>query len=70
VKKGGEKENMVKKYICDVICPYCNETLSVNKEVEVISPMVPAEKTERYYGERVTQTTLDRHIEEEKEDES
>lgn len=54
---------MVKKYICNVICPYCEKILSVNKEVEIKAPMIPAEKTEWYYAEMVTQTTLDQHIE-------
>jgi 3-methyladenine DNA glycosylase AlkC len=60
---------MVKKWICDVQCPWCDKMLSVNKEVEVISPMIPAEKEERYYSERLAQTTLDQHKKEPSEDE-
>jgi len=50
------------KYVARITCPYCDKIISVNREVTVKVPMVPAEKEERYFGERVTQTTLDQDL--------
>jgi hypothetical protein len=57
---GNEKmnKNQKKKLVCEVECPNCSQKLVILREVEIIQPMVPAEKTERYFAEKSTQTTL------------
>lgn len=46
------------KLICEVQCPWCNESLVVIKETEVIVPAEPAEKTETFKTAKATQTKL------------
>jgi hypothetical protein len=51
-------KNLKKKLVCEVDCPNCGQKLVILREVEIIQPMVPAEKKERYFAEKSTQTTL------------
>jgi DNA-directed RNA polymerase subunit RPC12/RpoP len=47
-----------KQVVCEIDCPHCSEKIIVLREVEILSPAVPAEKQERFYAEKSTQTTL------------
>lgn len=46
------------KLLCEVQCPWCNESLMVIKETEIIVPAEPAEKKEIFKTAKVAQTKL------------
>lgn len=47
-----------KSLICKIGCPYCEKSIEVFKETEVIQPAVKAEKRENYVAEKALQTQL------------
>lgn len=53
-----KKKGLKKTHLCTIECPECAKIIEVFKETEVITPAEKAEKKERFFAEKSTQTTL------------
>lgn len=53
------KDRKVEGYLCTIECPYCQKSVDIIKETEVIVPAVKAEKEVSYKAVKALQTSLE-----------
>ena len=53
------KDRKVEGHLCTIECPYCQKSIDVIKETEVIQPAVKAEKNITFRAVKALQTSLE-----------
>jgi hypothetical protein len=48
------------KYVCDVPCPKCGQSVIIKKKTKILVPAEKAQKEETYFAEKGVQLTLDK----------